>query len=118
MDAVSGVAFSPDGKLLATGGDDRTVHIWDVASTRRIHVLRGHTRHILDLAFDPDGERLASGAGFASRLSNQDTLGEIAIWDVLTLVVGSDWTKPAMVVIAGGGESSVSRNANDDTCIS
>jgi WD40 repeat protein/predicted Ser/Thr protein kinase len=55
------VAFSPDGRWLASGGKDRTVRIWDVASRQEVRTLTGHTNWINSLAFSPDGQSLASG---------------------------------------------------------
>jgi len=56
------VAFSPDGKLLASGSDDRTVKLWDAQNGQEVHTLRGHLHEIKSVAFSPDGKRLASGS--------------------------------------------------------
>jgi WD40 repeat protein len=55
------LAFSPDGKTLATAGTDGTVKLWDVATGKERAVLRGHTGWALAVAFSPDGLTLASG---------------------------------------------------------
>src|SRR5262249_12334451 len=67
-------AFSPDGKLLATGSFDRTVRLWDVEAGREVLTLRGHTGQVWGVAFSPDGRRLVS-AGKGS-----DGAGEVMIW--------------------------------------
>jgi WD40 repeat protein len=54
------VAFSPDGKRLATGGDSAIVQLWDVETWRLEQEFAGHNARIRSLAFTPDGERLAS----------------------------------------------------------
>jgi sugar lactone lactonase YvrE len=62
---VSSVAFSPDGRLLATGSYDRTARLWEVASGREITALRGHkgfVSFVLSVAFSPDGRLLATGS--------------------------------------------------------
>jgi WD40 repeat protein len=59
---VAALAFSPDGRTLATGGFDRTVKLWDVEGARERATLRGHTSPVFALAFSADGKRLASGA--------------------------------------------------------
>jgi WD40 repeat protein len=57
---VVGLAFSPDGKCLASCGNDRTVKVWDVAGARELRTLQGHRGSVSRVAFSPDGARLAS----------------------------------------------------------
>jgi WD40 repeat protein len=57
---VACVAFSPDGRLLASAGWDQVVNVRDAASGRVLHTLAGHADTIYGLAFSPDGGRLAS----------------------------------------------------------
>src|SRR5215470_11906835 len=57
---VYGVAFSPDGKILATAGFDNAVKLWDFATGKEIKTLSGHTGPVYSVAFSPDGAVLAS----------------------------------------------------------
>ena len=59
---VNDVRFSPDGKLLASGADDRTVRLWDPATGTCRSTLEGHSDYVRSVAFSPDGKLLASGA--------------------------------------------------------
>jgi WD40 repeat protein len=59
--AVGAVAFSPDGRMIASGGDDAILRIADVSSGKVKHTLRGHLGRVASLAFAPDGKVLASG---------------------------------------------------------
>jgi WD40 repeat protein/tRNA A-37 threonylcarbamoyl transferase component Bud32 len=69
---LNAVAVSPDGRTLASAGEDRVVKLWDLASRRVVHSLTAHTATVCGLAFSPDGRVLASGS--------RD--GTIVLWDV------------------------------------
>jgi WD40 repeat protein len=59
---VSSVAFSPDGMTLASGSDDYTVRLWDVATGKEKAALKGHTNKVWSVAFSWDGRTIASGS--------------------------------------------------------
>ncbi|CAH6718950.1 transcriptional repressor Tup1p [[Candida] jaroonii] len=60
---IRSACFSPDGKFLATGAEDKLIRIWDLTTKRIIKILRGHEQDIYSLDFFPDGNRLVSGSG-------------------------------------------------------
>jgi WD40 repeat protein len=59
--SVDGIAYSPDGKQIASYGHGFDIRLWDAASLRERAVLKQHTRQLSCLAFSPNGKMLASG---------------------------------------------------------
>src|SRR5262249_22199032 len=74
-DRAQTVAFSPDGRLLATVSWDNTVLLWDPRTSRQVGApLTGHTEPVYAVAFSPDGRLLATASGDrTARLSDPRT---------------------------------------------
>jgi len=60
--SVQSVAFSPDGKTLASTHNDSTIQLWDLKTGRLIRSFVGHTGHVPAIVFSPDGKTLAGGS--------------------------------------------------------
>jgi len=99
------VALSPDGGLLAAGGQDHKVRLWDVADGRQVAVLGGFAEPVRTLAFNPSGTLLAGGSGDHT----------IRIWDVarratVRVLTGSGAIADLAFGRDGSPLASVSRN--------
>ncbi|HYV36708.1 MAG TPA: WD40 repeat domain-containing protein [Gemmataceae bacterium] len=72
--SIECIAFSPDGKTLASGSKNKTIQLWDAANAREITAIKGHTGWVTCVAFSPDGKTLASGS--------HNTDKSIRLWDM------------------------------------
>ena len=100
--SVIAATFSADGKRVLSGGDDRTVRLWDAETRRELKAFSGHTSYVKDVAFSPDGKQvLSAGAD-----------GTVRLWDVDSGKELRKFTKHADSVIAAvfapGGTATLS----------
>ena len=87
---VSKVAFSRDGKLLASAGTDNTIKIWDVGTRAELRTLTGHTASIESIDFTPDGRLLASASEDGSTFLWDTKTGEHLL-TLISLDDGGEW---------------------------
>jgi WD40 repeat protein/tRNA A-37 threonylcarbamoyl transferase component Bud32 len=81
-DSIHTVTFSPDSKLLAWGGADGLIRLFDTATGQEPAALLGHLVPVMDLAFSKDGRKLASaGAALEAGFSDTRRPGEVKLWD-------------------------------------
>jgi WD40 repeat protein len=104
---VWAVDFSPDGKLLASSGEDGTIRLWNMEDGSPGPILRGHTKLVTAMAFSPNGQRLAS--------VSKD--GSLQLWDVasgdrlnkapIDNTYAVDWTPDSEYVASTSGDQSI-----------
>jgi DNA-binding beta-propeller fold protein YncE len=105
MGPVASVAFSPDGKRVASASLDLTVKIWDAASGKEICTLTGHTDKVNCVAFNPDGKYLASASGDRTlKIWDADSGREIRTFNGHTRAVRCVAFSPNGASLASGGD--------------
>ncbi|MBL7257986.1 WD40 repeat domain-containing protein [Paractinoplanes lichenicola] len=82
------IAIDPAGRLLATGGDDQTVRLWDLATGAPRATLTGHDAQVQTLGFSPDGRTVATGS----------VNGRVRLYEIPSGRPGPTWTDPSLAV--------------------
>jgi glucose repression regulatory protein TUP1 len=105
---IRAVVFSPDGKYLATGAEDKLIRIWDIANRKIKHTFTGHEQDIYSLDYSANGRMIASGSGDRSvrlwDVERGEHMMSLAIEDGVTTVAISPDTR---YVAAGSLDKSV-----------
>jgi WD40 repeat protein len=88
--AVWSIAFSPDGRFVASGGEDGAIKIWEAATGAEVQTLRKHSKRVWSIVWSPSGRWLASGS----------LDGALILWDRKTGEAVPKWSSPRGSVLS------------------
>ena len=104
---IFSLAFSPDGKTLAGGGDNNIIKLWNLETKEAITTLTGNSRSVYSVTFNPDGQVLAGGGlGDTIKLWNVETKQEIAT------ITGNSFAVESVEFTPDGKTLAIARRGN------
>jgi WD40 repeat protein/uncharacterized caspase-like protein len=113
---VYSVAFSPDGKTLASGSGDRSIKLWSVETGQELRTLSGETKDVRTVAFSPDGKILASGSdNYTVKLWSVETGRELITITGHQFPVSSVAFSPDGKIVVSGSEDGTIKLWNAET---
>jgi WD40 repeat protein len=119
--SIESVAVSSDGARLVSGGADKTMKLWDIATGRLLRTFEGHQGWVNSVAFSPDGSRILSGSGLQDhtlRLWDAASGKLIRSWKAHSRGLGSVAFSPDGALLLSAGEKSELNREDDSGALS
>ncbi|MDE7226925.1 MAG: caspase family protein [Treponemataceae bacterium] len=107
-DSVYSVAWSPDGKYIASGSGDKSIKIWDAATGKELRTLEGHLKDVYSVAWSPDGKHIASGSDdHTAKIWDAASGKEVRTLDHSSHVNSVAWSPDGKYIASGSWDGSV-----------
>jgi WD40 repeat protein len=105
-EAVLSVGWSPDGRYIVSGGEDRTAQVWEANTGRRIIAYKGHSVWLRSVGWSPDGRYIVSGGGDGAQVWEANTGNRITNYGGHNVMVTSvAWSPDGKYIVSGGDDN-------------